>query len=344
MMSFWKRVSACSCLVMSLWTVQVIAQTDLLPESPEAMAAARAEQRYHMHRADSMGDLAQRIGSRFALAAIVPQKEAMVLYMEALHLADSAGWQADAVAAHTALADILASKGQAKQAYTEARAALHVSERMFKDSLLRLTGEFNAATRQATAERDSLGAALSTQAKEAGRRIDEAHEEADWWMWSAIGIGLAALLVILLLAHGNRKALRAQRREIAELRDELSAFAERERNRARAAADAPVTVPPSTAVEPLVGAPPSVGMEPVLVAMFQKQAPERLATLREARRRGDHEKVQRVVHTLKPQLVNFEASFADLCARITEAGAPAEVQRWNADLDAFESGVTRLLG
>ena len=42
-------------------------------------------------------------------------------------------------------------------------------------------------------------------------------------------------------------------------------------------------------------------MDATLLALFRKRAPERLVTLRDARARGDHEKVARVVHTLKPQ-------------------------------------------
>jgi len=67
--------------------------------------------------------------------------------------------------------------------------------------------------------------------------------------------------------------------------------------------------------------------------------------VRDARARGDNDKVVRVVHTMKPQLVAIDAPyFQDLCGRITGAVPGADPVRWAEDLDRFEQGMARVLG
>jgi HPt (histidine-containing phosphotransfer) domain-containing protein len=81
----------------------------------------------------------------------------------------------------------------------------------------------------------------------------------------------------------------------------------------------------------------------MLLALVRRRGAERLSTLRDARQRGDHDKVIRVVHSLKPQLVGLDAEYyTALCARLVAQGAPQNGS-WNADLDALERGMGQLL-
>ena len=83
----------------------------------------------------------------------------------------------------------------------------------------------------------------------------------------------------------------------------------------------------------------------MLLALVRRRGEERLLTLRDARIRGDHDKVMRVVHSLKPQLVSLDAPyFSDLCGRLVTTDPNAYPQQWSADLDRFEAGMARVLG
>lgn len=338
---FGRRLSGVLYMVTCWLALEAPAQPAIFPGTPPGTGSVREELRAQVHHADSAGDAGPRIEARLALAAILPPKEAVGLYVEALNLADSSGRWTEAIHARAALAELHASRGRADQAYAEARMALMLSERMYADSLRVVTQEAQAGRERWTMQRDSLAGALASLADGSEQRLAEVGREAARWRWAFFGATLGALLFILFQVRTNTRVLGVHRRELDLLRAQLQAFTERERNRSRvspgpggAAAHPPASVPVTGPLPPL---------EPVLVAMFRSQAPERLATLQDARSRSDHLKVQRVVHTLKPQLVNFEASFAPLCARLVEPGAPADVQRWNADLDALEEGVRRLL-
>lgn len=315
-----------------------------MPESPEAIKAAIEQHKADIVATDPTGDIATAIRLRMALAALSKPKEAQALYEQVVHLADSTDRTEEELAARKALAQTLATRGQTKQAYEQ---AILVAERSAEWSAQQaeISGaKADEIARRAALERDSLSTLADAGRREAELRINEAHENAEFWMLLAVGTIAIALLTIVIILLMNGRALRRQRSEIQTLRSDLSALIDRAQNKVREAAVAPVVppvlVPPPAVAEPV---PPPVALDPVIEAMFRKQAPERLATLRDARSRGDNEKVQRVVHTLKPQLVNFDPSLAQLCARITEAGAPNDAQRWNADMDAFEKAVSRLL-
>ena len=83
----------------------------------------------------------------------------------------------------------------------------------------------------------------------------------------------------------------------------------------------------------------------MLLALVRKRSLERMNTLRDARARGDMDKVVRVVHSLKPQLVSIDADrFAGVCARLVATAASENSAQWNQDLDAFEAGLEQTLG
>jgi hypothetical protein len=173
-------------------------------------------------------------------------------------------------------------------------------------------------------------------------RFHGAEEAAVRWRWIAIGTGGLLVLVVIVLLYRSGRALRRIRKELTTVQAEVRTLMERPRVEHHEAPRqaAPVTV---AAPEPPPSA-PVVPPDDVLVAMFRKQAPERLATLRAARERADHEKTVRVVHSLKPQLVGFDGPrFAPLITRITAPDAAADTAKWNADLDALERGIAATL-
>lgn len=332
-------------VVFALLRVLAFAQETPVPESPEAIKAAVAQHKVDIAIADSTKDVGAAVRLRMALAALSKPKEAQALYEEVVQLADSTGRAEEEFAARKALAETLALRGQLKQAYDEAMHAVEQSTEWSAQQAEASNAKADELVEAAIQQRDSIAAFADTGRREAETRINEAQEAAEFWMMVAIGAVAVALIAVLIVVVMNGRALKRQRDEIQALRSDLGALIDREQNRKREpAVSTPVTppavTPPASIVEPIA---PPVAVDPMVEAMFRKQAPERLNTLRDARSRGDHEKVQRVVHTLKPQLVNFDPAFAKLCARITDAAAPQSVS-WNADLDAFEAGIRRILG
>lgn len=321
------------------------AQEAPAPESPAAIKAAIAQRKDGIAAADSAMDIAAAIRLRMALAALSKPKEAQELYEAVVYLADSTGRVEDELAARRALAGTLAARGQMKQAYEE---ALRVADRVGEWSAERsdsLNAGWERALRIADQQRDSLGVAAMASRKAAEQRVTGAEERVEFWMWMAVLSIAVAVLTIALMAWMNSKALRRHREELAALRSDVNVLAERHQNRLRDAGPS-ISEKPAVA-DPVAGPPvveaPAGEVDPIVMGMFRKQAPERLATLREARMRGDHGKVQRVVHTLKPQLVNFDPAFAEICARLADPAAP-QGAAWNADLDALEARITRILG
>lgn len=315
------------------------------PESPEAVKAAMAQHAVAIAEADRNNDVRQAIGSRLALAAMSKPKDAVVLYMRALAIADSAHLDVEAIAARQALARTLAGRGQMKQAYQEAIRAAQHAEVWAADRLAAAEAKRDSLLRAMAIDRDSLLVGIEAGRRDAEVRVNEANDVARSWMWVAAGVGLAALAIIGFVLARYGRIIRRLRTEVVELRSDLRSMEERPRNRLRGpAVDVAPSVPETTGAErsstlenvPLV-------IDPMVRAMFQKQAPMRLITLREAREQGDHEKVQRVVHTLKPQLLVFDDALAPLCMRIIRENAWSESQQWNADLDQVEAAVDRIL-
>lgn len=167
------------------------------------------------------------------------------------------------------------------------------------------------------------------------------------WMFLALGPGAdLVLLLIIVLVRGGRHNKRI-RSEMDALRAEITAMKAPPRNRIREQVIAPVTEPPpavdvAVVPEPIVA--DTSAMDATLLALFRKRAPERLATLRDARVRGDHEKVARVVHTLKPQLVALdENGLGALCLRITASDPARDPKELNSELDLLDRSIERLL-
>ena len=165
-------------------------------------------------------------------------------------------------------------------------------------------------------------------------------------MWIAIGAGALLLVVIVFLVVRSSRAAQRTEKELAELRAEIEALKAAPKNRLREVSPAPIPVaeaPPAVATE--IAPPPEVpAVDPQVLAFLRKMAPDRMQALRDARARGDHEKVVRVVHTLKPHLAAVDGSlFTDLCAGITAKDIVLGTPAWNADVDRLEKEVERVL-
>ena len=72
----------------------------------------------------------------------------------------------------------------------------------------------------------------------------------------------------------------------------------------------------------------------MLRALFRRMVPDRLKALKEARARGDREKMLRVVHSLRPQLVHHDGvRFGPLCDGLLALSTDAP--DWDARFEAF---------
>ncbi len=340
-------ILVCSCVYVGIVGLQ--AQTpvsDSLKQRDEAITGYRLR----IHLADSSGDARDAARFRIMLAPLCKSAEALKLFAEAAAIADSAKLSDDeALRARIGLAELLASRGDMRNAYNE---QLKVAQ---------LRGEWEARQAAVTvglekvriaaqlAERDSLQARSDAALLSAREEIVRAKESTRRWIMATAVTALLALVALLVMFY---RAGQHQKRTIAELdgfRKEIEALKAAPRNRLREEPVVPVAAPITSAdafVVQEVKAADGVEVErdELLVGMFRKMAPERLRTLRDARSRGDHEKVVRVVHSLKPQLVNLDAAyFGDLCRRLVSVDAPADEAQWKDDLDRFQRGMEEQL-
>jgi hypothetical protein len=340
----WSRVVF---LIISCFLLHGLAQAQTTVGPTGSLKEELAQHRAAVTKADSSGDATASIQARMALAAISKPKEAQDLYTQAAALADSLGLVQEGIAAHEALARTLAARGDHRRAYEEAM--LLAQRRAVHQAAEAATGKTRLAEleRLAAAERDSLSKASEARLRDAEDRVHQAQENADTWMWAGLAVLILSVTVLIIVVFKNRSSLQHHREEVAALRAEVSALNVRYQNRVRESAIPVPPVVPAVAVEekPAVAPIPEAPLvvDPMVVAMFRKQAPERLSALHEAQERGDHEKVQRVVRTLKPQLLSLDPGCEGLVLRLLATDAPARTAEWKADLEALASRVTALL-
>lgn len=308
------------------------------PVAADSLRAAIAQQRIRLAEADTGGDLRAAFDARVGMAALVRAPEAMRLLKEARALADSLDRPDLGALAQGLLAERLVRRGDHAAALREVAlgdSLQRLSGARQQDSLLQAHAQRLA---RVEAQQDSTARAASEREKRLAVALGEAEERAERWMYAALAAGALGLLLVLVLLYRAGSVARRRHATIAALREELEAVRKARPERSEVA-PAP---PPPDARQPQ----PTVdeAMKPVVAAMFGKEAPARLATLRDARRRGDAEKAVRVVASLKPQLMGFDAGrFGPLIARLKAPGAVANARQWAADLDALEAGVEELL-
>ena len=307
-----------------------------------------ADHRSRLHIADSIGDSHRAVDLRLRLALMVKPKEALSLLQDASAIAESMGILEDEVIARRILAEHYERSGNYRAAYAEAMRVVELdNDRLAaQEEVAGANAEIGMAN--AAAELDSAQSKWRAELNVSKASVHEAEKHSQRWMLIAGGIGILFLLTLLIVLYRSGRSNQLFREELALLRSEFTTLKEQQpANQVRVTPPAAVPKPEPVVIPPPAPVPaptPIAAIDPLVVAMFQKMAPERLATLRDARARGDHAKVTRVVHSLKPQLVNFDNDhFTKLCARITAPEAYANEARWAADLDALESGIATVL-
>lgn len=346
MFSFFSqlRVVLLLCAMLALHG-SIVAQDRSVSERAQALKAAIAEQKAALLAADSSKDAGRSVQVRLALATLLKPKEAQVLLSEASALADSAGLQAEELSARKALVQSLADQGSMKRAYEEAMALSAVVERFGAVQVDASNARSEDLRLLALAQRDSSEALAKAARRDAEERIADANDHAEFWMMVAIGSIILGVITVLVLLFTLRRELGRQREQVRALQVDLRAYTERQQIKLREPLVAPPTVKVEEPRSPVITAPPAqaVEIDPMVDAMFRKQGPERLAALREARARNDHDKVRRVVHTFKPQLAGLAPELVVVASRIMASESAVTTEAWNADLDTFEKGVSALL-
>lgn len=303
-------------------------------------------------QADSSGPSEKAVAARLELAAVVKDKEAIPLLDAAAALSDSLN---DAVLegkARVALSKRLSAMGNHKRANAELLRALELGEEVTAANNERQAKEMADLNASHLQERDSLIAVRDEALALAQLQIGSAQKEIAMREWMLVSTAALAVVIIIVLIIALR---RSQRKAIGKLRAEVEGFRSRigEMTSAMEAMqrklDRPAVVVPPAPNEPTPVSSPITGpnaatYDPMVLALFRKQAPERLATFKDARLRNDMEKAVRVVHTLKPSLVNLDAArFTVLCSRLVAPGYTGSTA-WNADADAFTASIEALLG
>lgn len=317
------------------------------PQAADSLKKVIAGHRSLMHVADSLGDDEEALAARLQLAPLVKPKEATVLLKDAVTLAGKLDPVTE-MQVRTQLAQHYERIGDHRSAYAEAMTIVALGE---DERSAQQEASVSAARQQraiAAVERDSLQQVWSEALSEAMAVGSEAEVRSQRWMWIAVGSGVLFLFTLGVVVRRSGRSDRKIRAELHDLRSEIVALKEHrttEQVRVVPPPDLPLPGPITAPVVPLAPEPsPAADIDPIVMAMFRKMAPERLSALRDARARGDKAKVLRVVHSLKPQLVNFDHErFTVLCARIVSPEAATEQARQDADLDALEQGIADVL-
>lgn len=326
--------------------------------APVDDAIASIEQR--IAAADSAHDAVAGATSRLELVDLVKSYQGLKLMQEAAGLLDSVPGSAElALHVHRDLADrytALKSYDKANHEWAEVsrltdvlreEAVAAVEKAGFLNAVAQ--GRIDSLTTALGAERAAASNAMEAMAAEHDRRSNLA--------LMAIGGGVLALLLSLSCFWVY---IRRQRAELKGLQQEvtwLRMVSKRSSEPTVVASSATNALPKTGLPEVLVPVPapsplrdgPNVAFNPeedaVLLALVRRRAEERLRTLRDARSRGDVDKVLRVVHSLKPQLVSLDGPyFTELCGRLVTADPRTDPARWAADLDRFEAGMVRVIG
>ncbi len=298
--------------------------------------------------ADSSHDVLASVESRLELASLARPSQALQLYQEAIVLTDTAHLSpAVSLRAHRGLVDLFTGMGEMTKANREWLHVERFSKEVQKREAMEAFEIAEAGRTLAATRTDSLLRIVVTDRSEAvaaQEKILAAYQQRTNLAIVAIVAGFVALLASVLFFTQHNKRLRGELKELQQEVTWLRLVSKKaiEPQVVAAPVVVPVPVPP-----PPVSVSPSLASEEdaVLLALVRKRSLERMNTLRDARARGDMDKVVRVVHSLKPQLVSIDADrFAGVCARLVATAASENSAQWNQDLDAFEAGLEQTLG
>lgn len=296
----------------------------------DSLRAVITDRKVRLAVADSAGPVEEAVQLRMELASMVPAKEAFMFYAQAAHLADSAGLIAAELEARQDLTDLYAGRGLFKQAYEEAQRIADKGAGWMAEQAEISGARADAIMRTANARQDSLLAVLHKAQGTADARVKAAEGKALGWMWMALALIVVALGGWWLLLRSYKRVVRGQQAAINGLQKEVAALKNGATIKVPVAqqATAPITV---------------AGPDAEVMAVLRLRGADRLLTLKDAMQRGDHDKVMRVVHTLKPQLTALDADrFGPLCAMITQ-GPAEDPTAWNAAVERFAAAVGTLL-
>lgn len=322
---------------------------------PAKDTVALLEQR--VAEADSAGDSVAGATLRMELAALVKPFLGLKLLQEAAIGLDSAATSPElAMRVHRELAERYTSSSALEKAGREWAEVARLSD-VLRSEAASAVEQAHFMNAVAQGRIDSLTTAMSVAKADHRNAIEnltaEQARREEYALYAIIG-GLVLLLLSVLFFSLH---IRRQRAELKEVRQELTwlrMVAKKGTEPTVVATSVAPPIPPKVEL-PQVVQPPPVAPAPavaaerteedaMLLALVRRRGVERLQTLREARATGDNDKVVRVVHTMKPQLVSLDAPyFTELCGRLVSTDPRVDPARWAEDLDRFEAGMTRVL-
>lgn len=329
-----------SLLVMAI-TMMVLHSTAQSPAaSRDSLKRAIAGHRLQMHLADSVGDTEGSIAVRLELAPLVGSAERLRLLDDAASGAHSAALLDDEVRVRKLLAEALAQAGKHARAFEEAMHVIALDEVRLAEQDLRHRGAADSAWALAAIERDRSEEGWKLVLQDAQTKAVGMGEVAERWFLIALGLGAVWALTVVIFLVTLRRQRRRTHQEITLLRAEVAAIKEAPKNRFREPVPTVVAEPPPVEAPQQPTPFEAPALDAAALAIFRRMAPERLDALNDARNRGDHDKVLRVVHTLKPHLEALDPNgLGALCLRIKAI----DISERDVELDRLVRGVQELL-
>ncbi len=311
------------------------------PGVSDSLKAVMAEQRTALARADSSGNRTAAFEARMHLASLAGPAEAVSWLTQAAAIADSLDRPDLGAMAQRVLAAKQAASGKFSAAYGASARADSLQVAGSNREAARAEEQQARELRNAELTGDSLLQAAGLRERGMAQAIAALQRKADNWMYSAIAALVTGLLLVVGLLYRMGRTSGKLRSAVAGLRVEVEEL----KRRVAKPAHGPIgRVSADVAPGPEAAKAADAAMQAVAAGKFRQDGPERLATLQDARRRGDNDKVLRVVASLKPQLLGFDAErCAPLITRLRNPGAAADQLQWNADLDALEAAVRDLM-
>lgn len=298
---------------------------------------------------DATGIPVRRIEARIALAELVNAREAIGYLSAAVLLADSAGDAEARLEARAKLMERYRAAGDPRRALMEAVRILELQRLLAEADSARHAREVAELSLAAGQERDSLRIAheaeLSAIKDALAQALDRSATKEAMLVGAAVLV-VALMVAILLMRRRQRRfkarqvadleALHAQLKELATVVEGLSRAVDKpspSATLAEAGLDAGASVIVST---------PEPALDPMVLALFKRQAPERMATLQAARAADDYEKVLRVLHSLRPQLDALDPAGLGALGAQLRAMQPGDPS-WQSGLDALMERIAALL-
>ncbi|HQV53618.1 MAG: hypothetical protein IPI00_12875 [Flavobacteriales bacterium] len=290
-------------------------------------------------QADSAQNTEQAMALRIELARIVPSADAIKLLEKAASTASNLTLDEQELEIRTTLVEQYRRSGRTLDALNEMIRIRSLMEALSKGGAEDVEREQLVVRTEHRSTVDSLNAIAIAERTVAERIIAQVEERAIRWQWVAISLGVMWVLTSLFLFYRSGKAQERSKAGIAELRTEIATLksistvvSREEPKRERAAP-----------VEQKIETVPAEQLDAVLVAMFRKMAPERIAALDEAMVRQDHEKVMRVVQSMRPQMMGMDPErSAPLYAKLKSTDAKVDPENWTALLNEFRFTVETL--